>query len=250
LFVFVPPWNTARVPAGWSSAFEAHGAIFISAAKSGNDQSVLARRIPLALLAEQNVEHHYPIDAEHIYIGGFSGGSRVSLRIALAYPDIFRGVILNAGSDPIGTRYTTPPPKDLMRQFQDGTRLIFVTGEEDLYNHQMDFASRRSLDDWCVFHVSTVPMPSVAHEPASANLISRAFEALESPLMKSDDPGKLQACRLRIENQIEDELHKAQLLTAEGERDQAANLLRDIDQRYGGLAASGTLELFSELSSK
>jgi poly(3-hydroxybutyrate) depolymerase len=63
----------------------------------------LERRIPLALLAAHNVMQRYPVDKERLYIGGMSGGSRVALRIALAFPDVFHALLLHSGSDRIGT---------------------------------------------------------------------------------------------------------------------------------------------------
>jgi len=99
LLVFVPPWPDARVPWGGPPSWNNTVVIFVSAANSGNDASILDRREPLALLAAQNVMRRYPIDPERVYVGGFSGGSRVALRIALGYPDVFHGALLNAGSD-------------------------------------------------------------------------------------------------------------------------------------------------------
>ena len=58
--------------------------------------------MPLALLAYENIRRSHTLDANRVYVGGMSGGSRVALRVALAYPDVFRGALLNAGSDPIG----------------------------------------------------------------------------------------------------------------------------------------------------
>lgn len=50
LLAFIPPWQDAHLPAGWAAVLDQHGMIFVSAAKSGNEQNVLDRRIPLALL--------------------------------------------------------------------------------------------------------------------------------------------------------------------------------------------------------
>jgi len=77
--------------------------------KLSNDASTVDRREPLALLAAQNVMAQYPVDPQRVYIGGFSGGSRVALRLALGYPDVFHGALLNAGSDPIGNADVSLP---------------------------------------------------------------------------------------------------------------------------------------------
>src|SRR5215472_6661835 len=47
LLVFVPPWQDARLPPGWARTLDRWGTIFVSAARSGNDESVMGRREPL-----------------------------------------------------------------------------------------------------------------------------------------------------------------------------------------------------------
>ena len=73
LMVFIPPWQDAHLPVGWATVFDERGMIFVSAAKSGNEENVMDRRIPLALLGAYNMMQRYPIDPDRIYIGGFSG---------------------------------------------------------------------------------------------------------------------------------------------------------------------------------
>ena len=86
LLVFVAPWPEATVPSSWVGVLDRFGIIFVSAARSGNDQSVLGRREPLALLAAANVLTRYRIDPDRVYVGGLSGGSRVALRLARRAP--------------------------------------------------------------------------------------------------------------------------------------------------------------------
>ena len=113
LLSFIPSWQNARMPAGWADVFDEKGVIFVSAAKSGNEENVIDRRIPLALLGAHNIMLRYRIDPGRVYVGGFSGGARVALRVALAYPDLFSGALLNAGSDPIADKEAFLPPDDL-----------------------------------------------------------------------------------------------------------------------------------------
>ena len=134
LLVFVPPWETATVPKLWRAALDRPHMILVSAANSGNGADVLNRREPLALLAAENIMRSYPLDPERVYIGGFSGGSRMALRIARGYPDVFHGALLNAGSDPIGNAQIPLPPQELLRQFQESTRVVYVTGAHDNFN--------------------------------------------------------------------------------------------------------------------
>ena len=139
VLVFVPPWQEARLPPGWAAVLDRFGMIFVSAARSGNDANVLGRREPLALLAAVNVMRRYAAEAGHVYVGGFSGGARIALRLALGYPDVFRGALLNAGSDPLGEPGggAPPPPRELLQQLQESTRVVYVTGERDTDNLAM-----------------------------------------------------------------------------------------------------------------
>jgi dienelactone hydrolase len=242
LMVFIPPWQDARLPQGWSTVLDEHGMIFVSAAKSGNQEKVLDRRIPLALLGAYNIMQRYPIDSDRVYIGGFSGGSRVALRTALAYPDLFHGALLNAGSDAIGDGEELPPPDDLFAKFQTSSRLAYLTGTEDNWNMQHDALSRDSMKSWCVFGTVVETMFRTGHEAAVPHSVDRAITALEQrpPL----DPAKLSACRARIAKEMAADLQSiAELLDRDKPRD-AWRALTKVDIHYGGLAAAeiGRLE--------
>src|SRR5208282_4778992 len=71
-----------------------------------------------ALLAAQNIMHRYTVNPDRVYVAGFSGGSRVAMRLALGYPDLFRGALLNAGSDPIGDALAPIHPRILFSAFR------------------------------------------------------------------------------------------------------------------------------------
>ena len=245
LVVFVLPWDTARLPDGWGPVLDERGLIFVSAARSGNDQDGVGRREPLAILAEQNVAHRYRIDPQRAYIAGFSGGSRVALRLALAYPDLFRGAVLNASSDPIGTAAIRLPPKDLFLQFQERTHLIYVTGDRDTSRVAWDLASMHSLRDWCVFNAEYQTNNFTGHEIMSPYALSRALDSLAKPT--EPDAGRLASCRAGIDAELESRLGQVRSLISAGNRDAARDMLKDIDTRFGGLAAPQTLELQSEI---
>ena len=234
LMVFIPPWQDAHLPSGWAAVLEQRGMVFVSAAKSGNEERVLDRRIPLALLGAYNVMQRYPIDPERVYIGGFSGGSRVALRTALAYPDLFRGALLNSGSDPIGDGEELLPPDDLFAKFQN-SRLVYVTGSEDNWNIQHDMVSRDSMKAWCVFGTALETMHRVGHASAVPYSLDRAITALDQ--RPPVDQGKLTACRARIAKELAADLHRiAELLDRDKPHD-AWRSLTKADIRYGGLAA-------------
>lgn len=241
LVVFVPPWDVAKPPVGWAVTLNAAGLIVVVADKSGNDQNVLARRMPLALLAEQNVAARYPLDPDRIYISGFSGGARVALRLALGYPDVFKGAILDAGSDPIGSAEIPLPPRALFTRFQGGSRLVYLTGEHDGLHRDMDRASLRAMDQWCVAHTVSLIVPAVGHEPADTVSLGRALDALERPEPVADRAD----CRASLDRALTEQLDQAEALVTSGKHDEAATLLQSIDAQYGNLAAPRSLALMA-----
>jgi dienelactone hydrolase len=243
LLVFVPPWQDARIPQGWAAVLNDFGVIYVSAARSGNEESVLGRREPLALLAAYNLMRRYPVDPERIYVAGFSGGSRVALRLVLGYPDLFRGAILNAGSDPIGNADIPLPPKDLLLRFQSSDHLIYVTGDRDEPHASDDLLSVRSMRHWCMFNVTSFLQPRTGHEVAAPAALSRALSSLARNT--PPDPAELAACRSALDTKLETELHAVEALIAKGQKARAQRQLKSVDERFGGAAAPRTVELAS-----
>jgi pimeloyl-ACP methyl ester carboxylesterase len=243
LLVLVPPWPRAEVPRQWIPVLDRYHTILVTAANSGNDAPTIDRREPLALLAAHNTLKQYPVDPQQVYIGGFSGGARVALRLALGYPDVFHGALLNAGSDPVGTADVPLPPADLFRRFQESTRLVYVTGERDATNLIEDMQSRRSLEKWCVFDVVTQTEPRQEHELADASAFSRALDALLGP--RQTPPGKLAECRARVDQLLSTQLEQVESAFARGDSTTAKKLLLKLDVQYGGLAAPRSVDLAS-----
>lgn len=248
LLVFVSPLHEPIRPVLWRSALDEHEMIFVSAADSGNDRSVLDRRLPLALLAYENVKEQYPVDPERVYVGGFSGGSRVAEIAALAFPDVFRGALLEAGSEPIdGEAGMYKPPVDLFRLFQR-SRLVYVTGEKDDLNLMDDQVSRTSMKSNCVFDVEVVFAHRLGHEILDAPNFGRALDSLEK--RSPPDPGELERCNERLQREMDARFAELDRTIARGDREGALGLLKAIDGRYGGLAAPRSLEYEARLSGR
>ena len=245
LLVFVAPWEEAKIPQQWFSTLDKHAMIFVTAAKSGNDENVIDRREPLALLAAFNVMQKYSIDPSRVYVGGFSGGSRVALRLALAFPDVFRGALLEAGSDPIGDTQIAIPRNDLFRQFQERTHVVYLTGKNDPEHLDQDTRSMRSLKEWCVAHVDDISMPFAGHETADAVSFNRALTTLENTV--STDQRDSSTCMKRIEDDISAQLHSVETSIVRGDAVSAEKTLEKIDARFGGLAASRSVELMQTI---
>src|SRR5262249_48915941 len=164
LLVFIPPWPEPTRPNFWRAPLDRHALIFVAAGYSGNGESLLDRPVPLALRAYENVRAEQRSGRAGVYVGGLAGGSKAARVTALAYPDVFRGALLNAGSEPIGGEEGIYlPPADLFRKFQQ-SRLVYITGESDEVGPREENGSRKSMREWCVFN-NDFPR-SAKHTPA------------------------------------------------------------------------------------
>ncbi len=247
LLVFVPPWNGPELPSDWASVLEREHTIFVSATESGNGISIFGRREPLALIAAENVLHQFPVDHDRVYVAGFSGGSRVALRLALGYPDLFRGALLDAGSDPIGDAQAPLPPAELFRTFQQSTRLMYVTGNDDDINIEQDAESRLSMTNWCVYDLHTMTISHAVHSLADSLALGRALDTL-----MADHPAanlrRVTECRARIERELAADMARVLDLVHQHRPQAARPLLRGIDARYGGLAAPQSIDVAEQLA--
>ncbi len=245
LMVFVPPSNGSRMASGWAKVMDEKGMIFVRANQSGNDAKVRSRRIPLALIAAENVLQTYPVNPSRVIVAGFSGGSRVALFLALAYPDVFRGALLNSGSDPIGTADVPLPPRPLFHLFQTRSRIVYVVGKLDQVPYNRAWGSIRSLRDHCVSHATMITMWHAAHAPADPTTLSRALDdILGTGANMADDQA---ACRAHLDRDVADRLQRVKDLIAAGDRSGAGQMLNELDTRYGGLAAPESVTLGARL---
>lgn len=246
LIVFVSPTPAFSPSRDWKREFDARGLVFVTARRSGNEQNLYERRMPLALHAYANVAARLPIDPARVYVAGFSGGSRVAQRLALAHSDVFRGVLLFASSDPFGVPGVlgepplSPPTAEFMRPFQERTRVVFVTGRADLPNRVRDERTRASLRAYCVSNIADINVPRLGHWVPDRPHITHALAALEAP--PADDPDR-EACRIGLQRSVDAALDRVAALLAEGRAKEAGIALGEAEDRYGGLAAPRSVEL-------
>lgn len=243
LLVFVPPWDHSKMPEGWQDPLDDHGMIFVSADQSGNDKQVRTRRMPLAIIAAENIMRQYPVDPSRVFVAGFSGGAQVALRLALAYPDVFRGAILNSGSELIGTADVPLPSTDLFHEFQTRSHIVYTTGDLDLQPYSKERGSVASLTDFCVAQITEITMWHKSHETADESDFSKALDALLAPA----PPDSMADCRARLDVDVQTGLQKVESLIAAGDKAGAQSLLLDIDAKYGGLAAPKSVALYLSL---
>ena len=245
LIVFIAPWDDGAIPREWRQVLDRHHLIYVGADRSGNDYNMLWRRLPLALHAYENVASRYRLDAARVYVSGFSGGSRTAMRAALSYPDVFRGAILNSGSDPFGDSGIAAPPADLFREFQERSRVVLVSGTEDLLIVARDAGMLDSASRLCVKGVNTQPMSHTGHVLMRGFMLDHAIAAIENGAGEDArrQAGVLAHCREGIAAAIAQGLQQVRALVAQGDKAQAGHVLSRMDERYGGLAAPDSVDL-------
>jgi len=247
VIVFIPPWEDFKVPADWRGILAREHLILISARRSGNNQNMLGRRVPLALHGYGYVSKHYRIDPGRVYAAGFSGGARTAQLVAFAYPDIFRGVLLFAGSDPFGEGAVAPPPWELMTLVQARLRIVQSTGMADEVNIAIDSRMRRSLADLCIRNVAHVEQPRIGHDIPRGGGFGRALALLLKPV---EADGVDDRCNAQLKAKIDSELAEAGRLAEAGEVEQARKQLLRTDAHYGWLAAPASVELMKKLATQ
>jgi predicted esterase len=240
LLVWVSPLEGVGMPPDWPATLEQRGVIFVTAGRSGNDASPLGRRIPLALTAAANVARSYPVDPDRVWIAGFSGGSRIAERMALAYPDVFSGAILDGSSDAVGSEGISLPPRANFERLLDRVAIIFSSGSEDVSNVEDAKRVASGLRRHCFDRLSIEVRRGEGHQVMSGRSLDRAIDFLDRP-REAPSPGNRQ-CRAQLYSRIDAELARAGGMAQQRSRG-ALDALRSIDRRYGGLAAPRSLEL-------
>lgn len=251
LLVFISPMPDFPLSADWQRELNLRGLIFVSARRSGNQQNVLDRRIPLALHAHEHVRLNYPLDPQRVYIGGFSGGSRVAWRMARAYADVFSGALLIGGSDAFGEPDTAPPLRAQMQALRSRSRIVFATGGSDLTNRAKDQRTRDSLQTFCVPGALTVWVPRVDHWVPPRRKFAEALDALDTPLEPTADQFADQArCEARLDAEVDAGLAAVQALLDAGDAAAAGEQLGALEDRYGGLAAPRSIDLAQRIAAR
>ncbi len=245
LLVFVMPAHSLRLPEDWRGPLERAGFIYVSALRSGNSQSVQERRIPLAVHAYDYAKSRYPIDPDRVFIGGFSGGSRMAQWTAMAYPEVFRGAMLVGGSLKIGQYEVVFPPRDLALRFLSSTRLVFATGSEDALNGGIDRRNRKVLESLCFRGYSRVAQLRLGHWLPSGGGLARVLEELQKPVPQ--DP-EFDACVQGLDADIERRLADIRALVDAGRMSEAGLRLGEMEDRYGGLAGDRAVPLARTIS--
>ena len=113
----------------------------------------------LALDAAHNMRQLYSVDEERVFVGGYSGGGRVTSGLAMLYSEVFRGGFSMSGCDyseslPVPDKpgaHWPPgfpaPPKSELRQVKSESRFVLLTGELDFNRAQTRMTYLKMLDE-------------------------------------------------------------------------------------------------------
>ena len=99
--------------------------------------------------------------------------------------------------------------------------------------------------EWCAFDWYAERSPWTGHEVAGPAVLGRALDMLDKHA--KSNLGRLNNCRLRINQELEKAIVQANELLAAGNADGARRLLNKIDTRYGGLAAPRSVGLAARI---
>jgi predicted esterase len=234
VLVWVAPYDSGEIAYGWQGQLSDHKLIYVAADKSGNDQGVMDRRVPLALTGLANIEAQYKVDPARIYVGGFSGGGVTASRIAAAYSDVFTGGLFVSTSEGIGSENTPVPPLERYTQMKQRGRYVFTIGTEETNNQVM---TGRAVDEYrslCVLRVEFIHIPNRGHANLEPRVFARALKYLDDPpgVSASDQAD----CDKELEARRGMAIDAVRQALAAGDKDKAHGLLLDLHQSFGPLA--------------
>lgn len=242
VLVFVSPMPRWELTRDWKKELDRAGIIYVAARRSGNTENVYERRIPLALHAYENIIARYPVDAERVYVSGFSGGSRTAVRIAAAYADVFHGALLIGGAKVIGEEDFAPPPAELMNLLQRRMRLVYSTGGNDTPNRVLDARGRQEMRRRCVAGVYDISQRRLDHWVPLARTMRKAIERLDQPLSAAELDEQAQ-CMPGLLTRVDSDLAAAEQAYAAGDAKRAGELLGAADIAWGGLVSERLVKL-------
>lgn len=209
--VFVPPSYASRSESEswglfvWISPMERGGfrqpeieelladrrLIWVGANGAGNPRPSW-QRAALALHAVENARKLWDIDPERVFLGGYSGGGRVSSMTAWQWADVFHGAVFWMGVDhfePVKVPYAPgklfpasfPKPTRAQRRLvAERSRFAFVTGDRD-FNRSSTRAVFRAVEELGFEGHTFLQIPDADHYfGVRADWLAKALEAIES----------------------------------------------------------------------
>ena len=198
LFVWVSPGNSGGLPKAYEDFLSRHRLIWIGGDGIGNERSA-SDRMRLTMDGMYNMLQRYSIDPERIYIGGFSGGGRISSKLAFLYPELFAGAFYMMGCNYYrdlsitvqGEQMTIPGfsphlDKALIEQAVNN-RYVFLTAEKDFNRTDTNVVLKAYKAEGVKF-ATYIEIPGWEHRFIPVEWFELAVEALDRPLRLCREP--------------------------------------------------------------
>jgi len=189
LLVFIYSGDTfQRMPEGWEGALRARKMLFVAPQNAGNGRFD-GRRFGMAVFGATAMRRGFNVDADRIYISGFSGGARVAARLAFYQSDLFRGTVQMCGGDfpeeamrlVVGEEmpYVQMSLRDVdMERAKRNVRFTLITGAGDFRYRDLVTIYQRGLQAGG-FQAKLLDVPGMAHDLCSAEVFGRAIAFLD-----------------------------------------------------------------------
>jgi hypothetical protein len=172
-------------------ALDRNRLIWVGADDAGNGRARWYRYL-LALDASHNMQQLYSVNENRVFVGGYSGGGRVTSGLAMLYLEVFQGGFSMFGCD-YPERLSVPdkpgahwppgfpaPPKSELHQLKSRSRFVLLTGQLDFNRAQTRKTYLKMLDHGFE-HVLYLQVPGASHydHPDEASL-TEGFRFLTS----------------------------------------------------------------------
>ena len=171
VLVYVSPSNSGKIPKGWAEVLAKRNLIWVSANQSGNKINPHLR-IAYATLAVAAVAKRYSVDAERVYVSGFSGGGKIASVTLSEYPQLFNGGIYICG---VLSHATKSDNIELVKQ----NRHVFVTGRKD-FNYEPTKRVHRAYKKAGIEQSELLVIPKLKHQNPNAEGIDQALSFFDA----------------------------------------------------------------------
>jgi hypothetical protein len=194
VLIWISPSDDPGIPEEWVREVTEHHLLFAAARRSGNARHPLDR-IRLALDATCNMCRQYKIDRSRIYVGGFSGGSRIASMLGVAYADIFTGTLCCSGVNfytdvPAGGGKYYPgtfvPDPGVLLQAKRKGRFVLLTGEHDENRENTERVSTKGFKSEGFRNVLYLEIAGLRHEMPTATDLGTALDFLAGKPARSE----------------------------------------------------------------
>lgn len=232
----------------WSNVLDSHAVILVSPDNAGDDAATFDRRIPLALTAYEFARRTYNLDPDRVYIAGDGGGSRLAQNLAISFPDVFSGAIINSGAAEVGTQALPVPAAALLERLRTHSRLVFATSSHDEPAFTEQRQTLKSLGTYCVpgAQVFENGHTLVGHAGINGLFLNDFLDSLGAP--RSADTAGQAACEDALRRDAGSALANIRQLHASGRHDEALKALVAFDSAYGRLFLQDEVALVKQVN--